>query len=117
MAFISSLYGGRTHIHQCFHRTKDCEETHPAPASPTFAAWTGLVLGGKKGGEKKKIKFSSDVIYLNKYKYKFYIKLFTNKPPSQTQTTDLRRFLSLFLLRSPSRRFAALQVFVCFSVF
>lgn len=41
--------------------------------------------GGGGRGKKKKVKFSSDFIYLNKYKYNFYIKLFTDKQPSQTQ--------------------------------
>lgn len=58
----------------------------------TLAAATGLALHARKGrggGKKEKLKFLSDLIYLNKYKYNFYIKLFTDKEPSQTQTGDL----------------------------
>lgn len=58
----------------------------------TLAAATGLALHARKGrggGKKEKLKFLSDLIYLNKYKYNFYIKLFTDEEPSQTQTGNL----------------------------
>lgn len=67
----------------------------PCPAGPPSLLRLGRHLTGgrgSRGGKKKKIKFSSDLIYLNKYKYNFYIKLFTDKQASQTQKGDLYVF-------------------------
>lgn len=70
-------------------RTRACPVQSTAKELALPQAGLGWHLGQKKikKRRKKKTKLSSDLIYLNKYKYKFYIKLFTNKPTSQTQTT------------------------------
>lgn len=107
---LFSLFTQIWHIYNdafTVRRTRTAKKS-TLPSRSTFTAATGLELDGRKresegGGKKKKIKFSSDLIYLNKYKYNFYIKLFTDKQPSQTQKGDL---YVLFLLRSPSRRFS-----------
>lgn len=87
----------------------------PCPAgSPSLLRlgwhWTGGM--GESGGKKKKIKFSSDRIYLNKYKY---IYLYKTIHRHTVVPNPKGRSFCLFLFLLEVHPEGSLQVFVCFA--